>query len=239
MPLVCQPSTVTTIAPELAPTGMGNDKLVLAQAEGVAVSPLKVTVELVPWASPKLVPVTVMVPPIGACAGDTAVITGITRNDLALLAVPPEVTITSANPGRSTPGTGATIFVSDYEVGVAATPPMVTVFPMADAPKPKPLIVRAEPTGLTGPTVGEIVEIAGAANAKVPHKRPRINRTALRNRKFLAMVVTILRMSGLPSLFISWAQIFCCRLAESICKNVALQEVFSSSAYNSLVIHFY
>ena len=128
------------------------------------------------------------------------VITGMTRNDAVLLAVPPEVTIRSANPGRSTPGTGTTIFVSDHEVGVDATPPIVTVFPLADAPKPEPLIVMGEPTGVTGPAVGEIVEIAGAANAKVPNKRPRINRTALCNRRFLAMVVSILRTSGLPSL---------------------------------------
>lgn len=93
------------------------------------------------------------------------VITGITRNDAVLLAVPLEVTITSANPGRSPPGTGTTISVSDQEVGVAAIPPIVTVFPIADAPKPEPLIVTGEPTGVTGPAVGEMVEMAGAANA--------------------------------------------------------------------------
>lgn len=117
-----------------------------------------------------------------------------------MLVVPPEVTITSANPGRSTPGTGATIFVSDHEVGVAATPPIVTEFPLTDAPNPEPLIVRAEPTGLTGPTVGEIVEMAGAANAKAPHKRTRINKTALRNRRFLAMGSRYPQTLGLPSL---------------------------------------
>jgi hypothetical protein len=121
---------------------------------------------------------------------------------------------------------------------VAATPPIVTVFPLADAPKPEPLIVRDEPTGLTGPTVGEIVEMAGAANAKVPNKRPRINRTALCNRRFLIMVVYPQNKWDYL-LFYILGTIVSCRLAESICKNVALQEVFSSSAYNSLVIHFF
>ena len=49
----------------------------LLQAEGDIVTPLRVTVESVPCVSPKLVPVTVTVPPIGVCAGETAVMTGI------------------------------------------------------------------------------------------------------------------------------------------------------------------
>ena len=80
-----------------------------------------------------------------------------TRNDAELLAMPVDVTITSAKPGKSAPGTGTTILVSNHEVGVLETPPIVTVLPLADVPNPLPLIVKAEPTGLTGPTVGEIL----------------------------------------------------------------------------------
>jgi hypothetical protein len=120
---------------------------------------------------------------------------GITRNDAALLAVPPTVTITSAKPGKRLLGTGATILVSVQEVGTDVTPPMVTVLLPCVVPKPEPLIVTGEPAGLTGPTVGEIVEMAGAAKAKEPNKRPRINRTTLRNRRLLTMVVSILRTS--------------------------------------------
>ena len=53
-----------------------------------------------------------------------------TRNDAELLAMPPDVTTTSANPGKSTLGTGTTIFVSIQEVGVVETPPIVTVLPL-------------------------------------------------------------------------------------------------------------
>src|ERR1051326_2856277 len=48
-----------------------------------------------------------------------------TRNDAVLLVVPPDVTTTSANPGKSALGTGATIFVSVQEVGVAEMPRML------------------------------------------------------------------------------------------------------------------
>jgi hypothetical protein len=99
--------------------------------------------------------------------GESFVITGITRKDAELLATPPEVTITSANPGRSTLGTGAMIFVSVQDVGVVETPPIVTVLPLADEPNPLPLMVKGEPTGLTCPTVGETLLICGAAHADV------------------------------------------------------------------------
>jgi hypothetical protein len=113
------------------------------------------------------------------------VITGMTRNDDELLATPPDVTMTSANPGRSAPGTGATILVSDHEVGVAETPPIVTVLPLAEAPNPVPLIVKAEPTGLTGPTVGEILLICGDAQAEIALKNAVRKARATRERVFI------------------------------------------------------
>ena len=112
------------MGPDNAPTGMGNATLVLLQLEGTAEKPLKVTV-FVPRFAPKLVPVTVTVPPTGAVAGDTVVMTGITKKDVAPLATPATVTITSALPGGRLPGTGATIFVADHEIGTLATPPTV------------------------------------------------------------------------------------------------------------------
>jgi hypothetical protein len=188
--LVCQPSTVTTIAPELAPTGIGNDTLVLLQAEGVTAIPLRLTVESVPCVSPKLVPVTVTVPFIGALAGETAVMTGMTRKDFVLLAAPPTVTITSAKPGKRLLGTGATILVSLQEVATDVTPPTVIVLSDCVVPKPEPLIVRAEPTGLTGPALGEMLEMAGAAKAKVLKKTLNKNRITERSRTLATMVVS-------------------------------------------------
>jgi hypothetical protein len=103
------------------------------------------------------VPVTTTLVPTGPEVGASLVITGMTRNDAELLAIPPDVTTTSENPGKSTLGTGTTIFVSIQEVGVVETPPIVTVLPLAEAPNPLPLIVKGEPTGLTCPTVGEML----------------------------------------------------------------------------------
>ena len=134
--------------------------------------------------SPKLVPVTTTLVPTGPCKGESLVITGMTRNDAELLAMPPDVTTTSANPGKSTLGTGTTIFVSIQEVGVVETPPIVTVLPLAEAPNPLPLIVKGEPTGLTGPTVGEILLTCGDAQAKVRLRKPRRIITLIVKRHF-------------------------------------------------------
>jgi hypothetical protein len=88
--------------------------------------------------------------------------TGITRKDLALLA-PPVVTTTSAKPGKRLLGTGATILVSLHDVGMAVTPPIVTLLAPWVVPKPEPLMVNDEPTGLTGPTDGERLVMFGEA----------------------------------------------------------------------------
>lgn len=170
-PLVENPLTVTTIGPVVAPVGTGTVMLVLLQMLGDAATPLNVTV-LAPWVSPKLVPVTTTLVPTGPEVGASLVITGMTRNDVVLLAVPPDVTITSIKPGRRLAGTGATILVSDHEVGVVLTPPMVTELPVAEVPNPLPLIVKGEPTGLTGPTVGEMLLMLGDAQAKVKLRKP-------------------------------------------------------------------
>ena len=152
-----QPFEVTTMEPDVAPEGMGKVTLVFDQVEGTAGMPLKVTA---PGALPKLVPVTVTMPPMGAAVGgETAVIAGRTRKDCALLAAPPTVTITSEKPGSRALGTGATIRVSLQELGTAATPPTVTV--SGEAPKPVPVMVIGDPTGLTWPTVGEMLLMCG------------------------------------------------------------------------------
>jgi hypothetical protein len=119
---------------------------------------------------------------------------GITRKDAALLAVPPTVTITSIKPGRSVLGTGATILESDHEVGVVAIPPMVTVLLPCVVPKPEPLIVTDEPTGLTGPADGEILAIAGAATANEQDSKLKISKIALRRRRTFTMVVLHLKV---------------------------------------------
>jgi hypothetical protein len=148
------------------------------------VTPLNVTV-LSPWISPKLVPVTTTLVFTGPEEGESFRSTGITRKDAALLAILPDVTITSAKPGKSAPGTGATIFVSDQEAGVVEMPPIVTVLPLADAPNPLPLIVREEPTGLTGPTVGEMLLILGDAHAEIALKNTTKKTRAVREKVFI------------------------------------------------------
>jgi hypothetical protein len=49
------------------------------------------------------------------------------------------------------------ILVSVHEVGMAVTPPTVTILLLWVVPKPEPLMVKADPIGLTGPTVGEML----------------------------------------------------------------------------------
>jgi hypothetical protein len=144
------------MSPDVAPEGIGKVTLVFDQVEGTAGVPLKATA---PGALPKLVPVTVTIPPMGAVAGETAVIAGITRKDCALLATPETVTITSEKPGSRVLGTGATILVSLQELGAAVTPPTVTV--SGEAPKPVPVMVIGDPTGLTWPSVGEMLLMFG------------------------------------------------------------------------------
>lgn len=113
------------------------------------------------------------------------VITGMTRNDAELLAMPPDVTVTSANPGKREPGTGAIIRVSLHDVGVVEIPPIVTVLPLADAPNPVPLMVKEDPTGLTGPAVGEMLLICGDAQAEIALKNAISKARTVRERVFI------------------------------------------------------
>src|SRR5258708_9264571 len=100
-----------------------------------------------------------------ALVGVTTVMTGITKNDLAALVTPLTIMTTSTTPGEREPGTGVIIFVSVHELGALMTPPTETVLAPCALPKPLPVIVNGAPTGLTGPTVGDIRVITGEANA--------------------------------------------------------------------------
>jgi hypothetical protein len=140
--------------------------LVLLHEEGVAVTPLNVSVLSFCWL-PKLVPVIVTEVPTVPAAGDIRVMTGITRNDCELLAVPPTFTMTSANPAERLDGTGTTTFVLLHEPGEAVTPPKVTKLVPCVAPNPVPLIVTGLPTGATGPTVGERLVMCGWLKQKL------------------------------------------------------------------------
>src|SRR5260370_30725641 len=153
--------TAATRGAFLAPIGVGGVMLVLLQEKGEAGVPLNVIV-LATCRSPKRVAVRATGVPMIAEHGEQPVMTGITRKDFALLDAPFTVTITSTKPGAKLLGTGATIFVSLQRLGIDAVPPKVTVLlPWVD-PKPVPLIVTDPPTGLTGPTVGDMLVMLGA-----------------------------------------------------------------------------
>jgi hypothetical protein len=61
--------TVTTTLPEVTPLGAGTTTLVVLQLDGVAVTPLNVTV-LDPWVDPKFVPLIVTEVPATPMVGD-------------------------------------------------------------------------------------------------------------------------------------------------------------------------
>jgi len=75
VPVVDTPLTVTTTLPVVAPLGTGATIEVALQLEGVAATPLKVTV-LVPCVEPKFVPVIVTEVPTGPELGDSDVMLG-------------------------------------------------------------------------------------------------------------------------------------------------------------------
>jgi len=75
VPELAWPPTVTTSGPVVAPVGTGALILVLAQAEGVAVSPLNLTV-LLTCEERKLVPAMTTEEPTAPVFGDKDVIVG-------------------------------------------------------------------------------------------------------------------------------------------------------------------
>ena len=132
------------------------------QDVGVAVVPLKVTV-LLPWVGPNPAPLIAIDVPTGAVLGDRPVITGMMRKDLALLFSPLTATTTLKLPEPRLLGTGTPeIFVAVHDAGVTVTPPKLTVLLPCELPKLVPLMVIVEPTGVGGPTVGEMLLMLGA-----------------------------------------------------------------------------
>src|SRR5207302_8045976 len=80
---------------------------------------------------------------------------------------PLTATITSEKPTARLLGTGTTICVDVHELGTTEIPPNVTALLPCVAPKFVPLIVTGPPTGLTGPTDGDILVIVGAVCPRV------------------------------------------------------------------------
>jgi hypothetical protein len=123
-PFVENPLTVATTLPVVAPAGTGATMLVPFQELGVPFVPLNVSaLATVPKPAPEIVTGA----PIGAGFGDIPVITGIAKNDLALLVPPVILTTTSALPGGRLLGTGTTIVVLLHDEGFPVIPPIVTL----------------------------------------------------------------------------------------------------------------
>jgi len=145
-PLLAWPPTVTTTLPVSAPAGTGTTMFVPFQLVGMACTPPKVTV-LVPCVVPKFAPVIVTAVPTTPELGLKFVILGagtVTVKFEPLLAWPPNVTTTL--PVSAPAGTGTTMFVPFQLVGMACTPPKVTVLVPCVVPKFAPVIVTAVPT---------------------------------------------------------------------------------------------
>ena len=118
--------TITLALPAAALLGTGATMLVALQELGVALAPPMVTV-LVPCVAPKLEPAMVTDVPVAPDVGDRLLTTGVTLKTAVLLATPPTVTTTLALPGARVDGTTATMLLALQDVGVTATPAMVTV----------------------------------------------------------------------------------------------------------------
>src|SRR5438445_937639 len=164
-PLLAAPPTVTTTIPVVAAAGTTTPMLVGFQLLAApAGAPLNVTV-LVPCVAPKLVPEIVTKLPTGPEGGLMLVMLGggsVTVKATAKLA--PPFTVTTTYPVVAPAGTGAIMLVSLQNVGVAATPPNVTVLVPWVAPKVVPVIVTGVPTG---PEAGLKLVIIGCVTVKV------------------------------------------------------------------------
>jgi hypothetical protein len=152
------PFTVTTTLPVVAPAGTGARIVVAFQLVGVALTPLKVTV-LVPWVTPKPVPVIVTEVPGSPAIGLRVAMAGATVKMMPLLAMPP--TVTTTLPVVAPAGTGTTMLVGLQLVGVAAVPLNVIVLVPWLAPKLTPAMVTDVPTAAE---VGDKLVMLGAAS---------------------------------------------------------------------------
>jgi|SRR5882724_1590390 len=124
VPFVANPLIVAITLPVVAPIGTGATMLVPFQELGVPFVPLNVSaLATVPKPAPEIVTGA----PIGAGFGDIPVITGIAKNDLALLVPPVILTTTSALPGGRLLGTGTTIVLLLQDEGFPVIPPIVTL----------------------------------------------------------------------------------------------------------------
>jgi len=166
-PLLARPPTITTTLPVTAPVGTDVTMLVPLQLVGVARTPPKVTV-LVPCVAPKFAPEIVTAVPTTPDLGLKFVMLGVagavvvTVKVAPLLAFPP--TFTTTLPVTAPAGTDVTMLVPLQLVGVARTPPKVTVLVHSVAPKFAPLIVTAAPTT---PELGFKLVMLGVAGAVV------------------------------------------------------------------------
>jgi hypothetical protein len=87
---------------------------------------------------------------------------GLTVKAIPMLAAP--ATVTTTLPAVAPVGTGAIMLVAPQLVGVAATPPNVTVLVPCDAPKFDPVMVTDAPTG---PALGIKPEMFGGGGGNV------------------------------------------------------------------------
>ena len=127
-PLLATPPTNTTTFPVVAPCGTGTVMLVLLQFEDLDCVPLNWTkLDMVPTVGPKLLPVIVIIPPIGPKVGLILVMLGggVTVKETPLLARAP--TVTTTLPLVAPEGTATLMLLELQEDAVACVPLKVTV----------------------------------------------------------------------------------------------------------------
>jgi hypothetical protein len=189
-PLLTTPPTVTTTLPVVAPFGTFATMLVAVQRLAVpALTPLNVTVLLVPWLDPKLAPLIMIWLPAAPEGADKVLIDGgvaakafsiaMTRpprriyslespvdtiSGAGLLAI--EFTCTTILPVVAPAGTDSTMAELLHEIAVAEIPFTVTVLAPCTDPKFVPDTVTAAPTVAV---VGATLEMPGS-NAEVTVK---------------------------------------------------------------------
>ena len=126
----------------------------------------------------------------GDITGET--VSGETTVKVAELLVPPPGTVTTTGiaPSATPLGTGTTILVLLQLVGVAETPPKVTVLVPCDAPKFVPATVTEVPIG---PDVGVRLVMAGAVAAGLTSTRLRLYASAV---GAVSLIVTDVPVAG-------------------------------------------